>query len=71
MSFQFESMSAFFAMGGYGVYVWVSMAATFGALGLLALNAGFKRKQLAKEVQAQAARAKRIQQAKQQSSSSS
>lgn len=65
MNFQFENIMAFFEMGGYGVYVWVSMAVTFSALGLLALNVSYTRNKLAKEVKAQAARAQRIQQAKQ------
>ncbi|CUS47159.1 MAG: ABC-type heme export system membrane stabilizing component CcmD [Idiomarinaceae bacterium HL-53] len=68
MNFQFESFQAFLAMGGYGVYVWVSMAATFIALGLVAWHASFTRKKLTKEVVAQQARAARIEQAKQQSS---
>lgn len=33
MTFQFESISAFFAMGGYGFYVWLSYAVTFIAMG--------------------------------------
>ncbi|QHB16753.1 MULTISPECIES: heme exporter protein CcmD [Mannheimia] len=33
MTFQFESISEFFAMGGYGFYVWLSYALTFIAIG--------------------------------------
>ncbi|MFA9488573.1 MULTISPECIES: heme exporter protein CcmD [unclassified Mannheimia] len=33
MTFQFESISDFFAMGGYGFYVWLSYAVTFIAVG--------------------------------------
>ncbi|MFA9500677.1 heme exporter protein CcmD [Mannheimia sp. E30BD] len=33
MTFQFESISDFFAMGGYGFYVWLSYAVTFIAMG--------------------------------------
>ncbi|MEG9482526.1 heme exporter protein CcmD [Mannheimia sp. HC-2023] len=35
MTFQFESISEFFAMGGYGFYVWLSYAITFIAMGVL------------------------------------
>lgn len=35
MTFQFNSISEFFAMGGYGFYVWLSYAITFAAVGLL------------------------------------
>ncbi|AHG77033.1 heme exporter protein CcmD [Mannheimia varigena] len=33
MTFQFQSISDFFAMGGYGFYVWLSYALTFIAMG--------------------------------------
>lgn len=35
LQFQFNSLGEFFAMGGYGFYVWLSYAITFAALGLL------------------------------------
>lgn len=35
MNFQFDSISDFFAMGGYGFYVWLSYGLTFLACGLL------------------------------------
>lgn len=35
MTFQFESVSAFFAMGGYSFYVWLSYGVTFIAMGIL------------------------------------
>lgn len=35
MTFQFESIADFFAMGGYGFYVWLSYAITFIAVGAL------------------------------------
>lgn len=35
MTFQFNSISDFFAMGGYGFYVWLSYALTFLACGAL------------------------------------
>ncbi|EXI62368.1 hypothetical protein MHD_08550 [Mannheimia granulomatis] len=33
MIFQFESISDFFAMGGYGFYVWLSYGVSFIAMG--------------------------------------
>lgn len=35
MTFQFDSISDFFTMGGYGFYVWLSYGITFLACGLL------------------------------------
>lgn len=35
MKFQFDSISDFFAMGGYGFYVWLAYGITFAAMGLL------------------------------------
>lgn len=35
MQFQFESISHFFAMNGYGFYVWLSYGLSFFAMGLL------------------------------------
>lgn len=35
MTFQFDSIADFFAMGGYGFYVWLSYAISFAAVGLL------------------------------------
>ncbi len=35
MTFQFASISDFFAMGGYGFYVWLAYAITFVSVGLL------------------------------------
>lgn len=35
MTFQFESVADFFAMGGYGFYVWLSYAISFAAVGWL------------------------------------
>lgn len=39
MTFQFESISDFFAMGGYGFYVWFSYVVSFVAVvGLIWLS---------------------------------
>ncbi|OOH87633.1 heme exporter protein CcmD [Pasteurellaceae bacterium 15-036681] len=35
MKFQFETISDFFAMGGYSFYVWLAYGITFLAMGLL------------------------------------
>ncbi|QIW15492.1 heme exporter protein CcmD [Pasteurellaceae bacterium RH1A] len=35
LNFQFASISDFFAMGGYGFYVWLSYGITFLAVGAL------------------------------------
>lgn len=35
MKFQFDSISEFFAMGGYGFYVWLAYGITFAAMFLL------------------------------------
>lgn len=55
MTFQFNSISEFFAMGGYGFYVWLSYAMTFVAVGLLVWQSKREIKQtlqLAKKAQA-------------------
>lgn len=35
MTFQFNSISDFFAMGGYGFYVWLAYGITFATVGFL------------------------------------
>ncbi|QGM81114.1 heme exporter protein CcmD [Otariodibacter oris] len=35
MTFQFESISDFFAMGGYGFYVWLAYGISFLAIAIL------------------------------------
>jgi len=42
----FESITDFIAMGGYGVYVWVSFGITFAALAALVIHGLWVRKQL-------------------------
>ncbi|PVZ81969.1 heme exporter protein CcmD [Serratia sp. S1B] len=61
----FNSWSSFFAMGGYGFYVWLAVAVTlFSLLGLLT-HTWWQRKQLLAEIRRQAAREQRIRQSKQ------
>lgn len=61
----FNSWSAFFAMGGYGFYVWLAVAVTlFSLLGLL-MHTLWQRKQLFVEIRRQVAREQRIRQSTQ------
>ncbi|WP_076416808.1 heme exporter protein CcmD [Shewanella sp. UCD-KL12] len=52
---QFDSLSEFFNMGGYGFYVWLAYGVTFGSLALLVIQSmGQKRKvltEIAKKIQ--------------------
>lgn len=66
---QFSSLAEFWAMGGYGLYVWLSFGITFVALGLTGLQIIWRRRQLSAEAHRQIARAQRIQQAKQEARS--
>lgn len=61
---QFDSIGDFFAMGGYGFYVWLSFGATFLCLGLLTLHTLLTRRKLRSEALRQVARAERIMQAR-------
>ncbi|RUO32816.1 heme exporter protein CcmD [Aliidiomarina sanyensis] len=65
---QFDSWSAFIAMGGYGVYVWSAFFVTFLCFGILALEAVWRRNKIREEAQRQQARSERIQKAKRESS---
>ena len=62
---QFESWQAFWHMGGYAFYVWVSFGVTFLAMGLIVLNSMMTHKKLLKEVAQEAPRQQRIATAKQ------
>ncbi|TRW50274.1 heme exporter protein CcmD [Aliidiomarina halalkaliphila] len=64
---QFDSWSAFIAMGGYGVYVWSAFFVTFLCFGLLALEAVWRRTKLRDEARKQQARQQRIEKAKRES----
>ncbi len=52
---QFDSLTEFFNMGGYGFYVWLAYGVTFGSLALLVIQSmGQKRKvltEIAKKIQ--------------------
>ena len=50
---RWESWSQFWAMGGYGLYVWGSMAMTAVLLGLEILQARLARRETLAQLQAQ------------------
>lgn len=56
----FASLSDFFAMGGYGFYVWLSFGFTY--IGLLALGwySKFEHQALKQQIRAKAAREQRV-----------
>ncbi len=63
----FESFSAFLAMGGYGFFVWLSYGVSILVVTAFVMYIKVDKRNLIKEVRAQAARKARIQQAKEQS----
>ena len=63
----FESFSAFLAMGGYGFFVWLSYGVSILVVTAFVMYINVDKRNLIKEVRAQAARKARIQQAKEQS----
>ena len=67
MSPAFPSFHAFFAMGGYAFYVWLSVSIAILTLAALVLQTRWQRKQLLREIHWQQARKKRIQQARKRS----
>lgn len=71
MTFHFDSMQAFWEMGGYGFYVWLAFSVTFLAVILLVAETFWAKKQLVLAVNAQIARKKRIQKSKQKKQSES
>lgn len=60
----FESLSDFFAMGGYASYVWSAFGITFLAMIILLVLSVRRGKQLLNEVQAKIERQARIDAAK-------
>jgi len=60
----FDSLADFFAMGGYGFYVWLAYGISFLGLAVLIINTLLKRKKILKAVNQRIAREKRIKQAK-------
>jgi len=60
----FTSVADFFAMGGYGFYVWLAYGISFLSLAILIINTVTKRKQILNNVNKRVARGHRIRQAK-------
>lgn len=60
----FESLSDFFAMGGYAGYVWTAFGITFGSMLVLLLVSVSRGRALLNEVQAKVDRQARIDAAK-------
>ena len=52
----FSSWNAFFAMGGYGLFVWLSFGVTFALLGLLWWFSQAGHRQILKDIAAKQAR---------------
>ncbi|QCR35427.1 heme exporter protein CcmD [Nissabacter sp. SGAir0207] len=64
MSAAFPSWHAFFAMGGYAFYVWLSVAVTLLALLALVLHTVWQRHRLIDAIRRREARAARIRHAR-------
>lgn len=60
MTFQFNSVSDFFAMGGYGFYVWLAYGLSFLAVGLLVWQSKREPKLLLQRVQKELARTEQL-----------
>ncbi|MBK5072248.1 heme exporter protein CcmD [Budviciaceae bacterium CWB-B4] len=60
----FSSWQEFFAMGGYGFFVWLAVAATVIPLLALVWHTRWQRKQLLTEIQRRKSREARIENAK-------
>lgn len=61
---EFDSMSDFLAMGGYGFYVWLAYGLTFLALTLLVINSLTTKNKIMKNVEQRLSRELRIKKAK-------
>jgi heme exporter protein D len=62
---QFESINAFFAMGGYGLYVWLSFGLGLLSMALLWGGAWLGKKRLLRQIIVEQARQTRVNQARQ------
>lgn len=56
----FDSFSDFFAMGGYGFYVWLAYGLSFLSLAILIINTLYKKHKVLKTVSLRLARELRI-----------
>ena len=66
---QFDSFSAFLAMGGYGFYVWLSFGVTLIAMGVIAVHSHLQHRWLLKKVLDEQARRERVRRARRTTSS--
>ena len=57
---QFDSFSAFLAMGGYGFYVWLAVVFSVLTLGSLTVSTIVKRRQIINEIKNKHQRIKRM-----------
>ncbi|MFC3093053.1 heme exporter protein CcmD [Alteromonas sediminis] len=57
---QFDSLSAFLEMGGYGFFVWLAFGVTLGAMILLVVQSSLDTKHLEKEIKDTHARKARM-----------
>lgn len=62
----FDSWQAFFHMGGYALYVWLSFGSTYLLLALLTWGSHRHQRQLLQDLAAKQAREQRIKQQQQQ-----
>ncbi|QPG05046.1 heme exporter protein CcmD [Salinimonas marina] len=62
---QFDSLSSFVAMGGYGLYVWLSFGVSFLVMAVLVGSARVERRRLLKSITQHQQRQARIQKARQ------
>lgn len=62
LSFQFDSISDFFAMGGYGFYVWLAYGITFAAVGVLIWQSKREIRQTLQQTRKELAREKQLEQ---------
>ena len=60
----FDSFSEFFAMGGYGFFVWLSFGVTFVAMVAIVVESVLAQKQLLSQIQKEQARKRRIREAR-------
>lgn len=60
----FSSWQAFFAMGGYAFYVWLAVACTLIALGVLVLHTVIQRQRLLADIRQRHSRERRMHAAK-------
>lgn len=58
----FQSMTEFWAMGGYGLFVWLSFGITYALLALLTGYSHYQHKQFKRDLSARLAREQRVKQ---------